>query len=363
MSARFYIIAASLLLFSGCMQVELPVSIKSEPEQINIKRSEDNALKAWWGFFNDDVLSQLVSSAIQMNNARVDEGVEFGENSISKLAVQVSREYVDFRYLQNQEILLEQYIRDRKSIYTSLNTHRELSDARLKAVGAEIDALEGRKADITKRSEKHIQNITNLTKLLPEYVEQVLNKPQDIIVADIIPFLAAPTTVLASATKVQNARIEFAQNVNSKKAYLESENIFGMNMIGGFFGVSDEVYAGGNTPWQITLGTGVRNINMSALEGKYSEKDLAQLKDKTSDFVMDIEHKIVNFTHMRTQYIALNNQAEVLNKAYLILKEQDREVDKIRAQDEADRAKLASMKAHTEMVKTIIDLYDMLDVY
>ncbi len=374
MLLRFAILTACVTVLAGCMPVSdvFPISSsdvqKSESVQLPVTRHDVGTLRSWWSLWGDDTLNQLVSSAMQLNMGALKKD-DVGGDPKAALAAQVAQNYITYRYVQNQNNMLSLYIQGRKDIYAAFNQYKEIDDSRLKSIKSEIEALEARSRDFNADEKKMIGEMTKLTKLLPEYVEQVMDGVQPLVEVDITPLLASPATLLAGGNALIPARIALLQSGAPQSIVLESEKMFTSKVIGQFFGVSDEVYARSDSNWIVSVGAGVSHLDYSILDQpSVNMYDVESFNNATSEFVMDIEHKLVMFSHMHKQYLALNMQAskyikdfEALNKAsqkkaasYLI---------KVQAQDDANKAELAALKAQYEMARILIDLYAALDVY
>lgn len=383
MLLRFAILTACVTVLAGCMPVSdiltvsdvQPVSAASlgdmqkiESVQLPMLRHDVGTLRSWWSLWGDDTLNQLISSAMQLNMVALKED-DTGGDPKAALAAHVARNYITYRYVQNQNNMLSLYIQGRKDIYAVLNQYEEIDDSRLKAIKSEIEALEARSRDFDADEKKMIGEMTRLTKLLPEYVEQVMGGVKPLVDVDITPLLASPATLMARANALIPARMALLQSGAPQSVVLKSEKIFTSKVIGQFFGVSDEVYARSDSNWIVSVGAGVSHLDFSVLDQPSGNMyDVESFKNATSEFVMDIEHKLVMFSHMHKQYLALNMQAskyiknfEALNGAWQ--KNAGSDLTKIQAQDEANKAELAALKAQYEMARILIDLYAALDVY
>ena len=81
------------------------------------------AMEAWWSFFGDPILNSLVSSGLSMNASRLDKKEPFPKDNMIAETLEVYykdkrvelvnlivKDYVEYRYIQMQNTLLEAYI-------------------------------------------------------------------------------------------------------------------------------------------------------------------------------------------------------------------------------------------------------------
>jgi len=322
--------------------------------------SERLALQSWWNFFNDDVLNDFISSALNLNQvipAQEVLGQEQGESPLKELQDrkadfinEIAQHYLKFRYIQNQYVLLKQYTIERKAFYERNSKTIKSASQKPSAASEEIERLEKQQKNYVLQQKNIADTLARYTKLLPEYVEERLKNVQDIPRPDITPILASDALILQNAKEITVAQ--------SFYKYTQPIILSGY-AIGPLFGISDEAFMNNTQVWHVQPGHAAQKIQVP------DDKKHQELRKDVLEYIMDIEHRITTYAHLRTQQIVLQSSAEGAKKNYEdMLQGKDKTNAVLTAQqDEANKTALSALKARYEMSKVLIDLYHKLGVY
>ncbi len=365
MHKRITLMAALLSIMTGCVPIaERDFSLKGgEPEDvvpsqdvsvdytINLDsfRPSPNAhsLASWWTFFDDPVLSRLVDSSTRLNpvsrgsmsgdvsgQMREEALRSYYRNPELRLVVEVVQSYLRYRYIQNQDMIVLDYLDKRDFSGEGAYVEKELS------------MLQKQHKRYTAQKKDTIAKIARITKLLPEYVTQILRDDAPLPTADITPILANQASLMMGADEVMVARAIFAQGLPSL-SHQATKDIFGSEMFATFFGVSDDVFTGRDTLWQVSTGLAVERVNLDALDASYEDNiAYTDFRRRVLSYLLDIEHALVSYAYMHEQHVALKVTQESAEN-----------------EKEFFEARKATLRAEYEKSKMLVDLYKALGVY
>ena len=384
MLQRFVVLALCFTVLAACSPDAGKSGVRASS---SLTSSEGKVLEAWWSFFNDPVLDKFVSSAISLNSnyatekkAHIEqldmlEAMRRQYNSPrAGLVLEVVHSYIRYRYIQNQKGLLGQYLDERDEVYANFvrkAKDKDLDDPRAVKMKSDIEALFKQKTAFQRKEIELQRKLTKLTMLLPEYVSQILREPGQIPHSDITPVLASPASVVASSVNVLAVRALFAQQSGSGKASLSKTALIFPNMtLNSFYGVSDDVFLNNETPWNVTLGQAVRNLDMKNYERSFANKPIyVTFKNNLYKAIEDIERLIVSYAHIQEQYLVLRKVAENEESKPQYTKPRGRTQDVsaymklIEEHDNLYKTQLAVLRAEYEQVKILVDLYGALGAY
>ncbi|MGN7437918.1 MAG: hypothetical protein ACTHOO_04665 [Alcanivorax sp.] len=315
-----------------------------------------NPFQSWWSFYDDDILDRLVTSALSLNPlvAAGDKKSVTGGDAQSDAAVissykdmrvglvkAVVQNYIEYRYIQNQKHLLSEYMAEQTAAL-------EVADAQsAKILEIELDALLERKNDYEKRQSQILEQLAASTRLLPEFISELMRERQPVPTYDLsAAFLTDTRHVLVNTAHVQAALAQLRKNVGDGIARNEAVSVFPSVPLNVLFGISDQVYSKENFLWRVSIGHAVRALEFEQLEGRvFYKRDIQEYKDTVTAYILDVERILV-------AYATLEEQAVVLQAA-------------IEDADESNiyKAKLAGLRAAFEKSKTVTELFDTLNLY
>ena len=364
MPYRVISLCSCLMLLLGCQPTNHVNTSNPDPwnpQKLEERRqnSESKALKSWWSFFNDPILDRLITSALSLSaqeNSRT-QTLPQGETSYealraiaqnrnAALAHVIAQDYAEYRYIQNMRDLLIRHIEDRQDVIKRAKGNEN----QIKILKAEHMALRKRESELKAQTSRLEARLAQHTKLLPEFITQVLKETHDIPHADITLLLASPASVMDGAGDVIAAQTAFIAEMEvAQTNALPSP--FPDTTISSFFGIPDDAFLRVGTNWNVSVGKAIENMQLQILESHYAGKLPYQIfRDRLFSYVLDVERLIISYAHIGQQYAVLQAADDEAQKGAV-------------PQDEAYKARLAVLRAHHEMTKTLIDLYKILDVY
>ncbi len=381
MLKRFIILGALCILCScKTSDDDAPVKHGIAMNESLILKQDSKVLKSWWSFFNDPVYERLVAGALNLNAhvsepkiqnpQNYDELKAFYQDQKIDLILDVSHNYFEYRYIQNQAFLLDKYIQDRQAFLSDLDTHYELNEDDTKAFNflrSELGALLKKKVEFEAQLSKISKEITTITKLLPEYVAEVLSEKEAIPEADIMPILASPASIIANATGVVAARALFIRSVSQNIDFSSTEIIFPQSSFNRFFGISDDVFIDSENFWGVSSGTGIQNLDFSSFQSLYDQQGFTAFRNNVEKAVNDVETLVIAFSHVREQHITL--EIAVSKKEQntpLLTGNSDSITERLSDLEDHDalyRAHLAALRAKYEKAKILLNLYGELGTY
>jgi len=203
MKRRLLYGTTSLLLLGACnpattvqntLNTARPVAAQSDVLPEAFMSQQGTTLESWWSFFGDDVFDRLISSALSLNTQRVTH--TYLDPKIDLISG-VAHHYLEYRYVQNQRHLLNTYIDELDEVIKGMESDRERTKRK-----AEHDLLEDKAKQFLKREGALIAGMTSLTKLLPEFVEEILREAQDIPQADVTLLFASPARIIVGESEI-----------------------------------------------------------------------------------------------------------------------------------------------------------------
>lgn len=348
-----------------------------------IAKYTGTTLESWWSLFNDPVLDRLVSSAVSLNMPRqkapdtlLSDDISYSalrgfyRDQRAVLIVDVSQSYMRYRYVQNQQQTLDNYTSERdKIIATVMRNNGDAKDPYFIRIKSQSDSLAKKSLSLDRQKNKISRDITKLTKLLPEYVSQILKQEIGIARADITPVLVSSASIIAMSPDVVAARFYFMQKTNNAVRFSDTDDIFPNTAMNGFFGISDDVYVGSDSRWSVSVGHAVKVMNLQSLEELYSGQDAYNdFRNHLFDAVMNIERLIVSYAHIQEQYIVLRNAASKNAQDYTQLVRPHHGMafsytSLLDVRESVYTSEMAALHAEHEKARLLIKVYETLGVY
>ncbi len=312
-------------------------------------------LEAWWSFFNDPVLNSLISAGLNMNAAELSNNGHFPEHKMTKKALteyykdkrvdlvsSIAIDYIEYRYIQIQNNLLNGYISyQEKMLQASTGRKQE-------QITTELEYLSQKKHEFAKDLQKASVSLSKSTKLLPEYIDEILKDNQVIPDYDITPILASSAQIITNSARIDTARTRLFYITQGKIGLQKTKNLLPDIRFDQLFGISENVFANPHVSWRVKIGYARKQLNFSALldSDPSNKQHIRDFKKDVSSYIMEIEGLLVSIS-------ALHDQQEVLEKA----------VTRAVQEDDLYKAHLAAIKAEYEKTKAVIKLFEKLDLY
>ncbi len=352
---KLIVILLSMFLVTSCQtwdQGSAHINDMDGANGANNVQEANKVLESWWSFFSDPVLDRLITSAIGLN--AIGEGRKtFPKDNMNILALQdyytnqnvglvknVVLDYVEYRYIQNQNILLGRYIDELE--FNLRDAGHDQGDI----ISAELDALVARESEFEMRLKKLSLKIASLTKLLPEYVSELLKEGQSIPTYDITPLLLEDTYSLFNHSARIKAERALAVHKSVGLSSADLMAVFPSIPLNKFFGISDQVFAKSDSPWRVSIGNAVRELDLDRLDSiGFRKEGVEKYRNAVSSYVSDIERMLVS-------YSTLIEQERLLSSA----------VDKAHDKD-VYKARLAALRAEYEKTKVLISLFEALSLH
>lgn len=286
MLKRFFVCVLSTIMISACVSSDKSTKQNQVVIKQPIAAPVDHSLNAWWSFYNDATLNRIISSAMSLNP-------QISDKATLSLISDLIFSYLEYRYTQNQSMWLDDYL-------NATSPGKE-----------EKKALAEQKKKYTEKQDRLKKKITLQTKLLPEFVDEILRSEEPLPTADLSPLLASSTALLDP-----------------------SPGAFSQTEVNRLFGLDNNVFTNPEALWKITLGTAENNTNAA--------------NPYTREKVKSLERDLI-------AYALLREQTRILEGA---LKKQDK------FNGEAYyKARLGVLRAHYERVKATSKIYLSLGVY
>ncbi|PCJ98500.1 MAG: hypothetical protein COA45_07170 [Zetaproteobacteria bacterium] len=379
MLQRFVFLGLYCCVLAGCIATPSSQETKMKPVIVEHRRG---TLEAWWSLFNDPVLDRLISSALSLNvpsktasEIELSAGMpysafqDFHQDQSARLIIDVAQNYVRYRYAQNQQQTLAVYMSDRDEMMATLVKKKDLADTKnphLMRIKSQDNALAKKMLHLDRQVNKISRNITGLTKLLPEYVSQILKETLSIPRCDIAPVLASSTSMIATSPEVIAARSYFMHQAKGAIKFYDLDGIFPDMAVNGFYGISDDVYVRNDVRWSVAAGHAVKSLNLQSLEDVYSGQDIYNdFRNHLFDAVMELERLIVSYALIQEQYIVLRNAAISNESDYTSLTRvgKTNAASLFDAREDVYTAEMATLRAEYEKAKLLIQIYEKLGVY
>lgn len=329
---------------------EVPVIYASPVKPIS---GNYKGLGAWWSFFGDPVLDGLVSSGISMNATNLGEKVKFPSGNVIALELRkyykdprvefvnnITKDYVEYRYIQNQRNLLVDYIAEQELKLGKLNG-RDLDQ-----VKQELGLLRAKNKKFKKQLVKLTVKMSDATKLLPEYVEEVLKQHNPVPVYNITLILASSSLVLASSSDIDVARTMLSHETLGQIGEADTKNLIPDITLNKLFGIPDDVFVNINSRWRVAIGEAKNNVQFDMLDRNAGNSGAKRkFKKAVFDYITEVEQLLVTTATLRDQQRVLEKAISSAEKANIY------------------KTRLASLRAEYETAKTVIALFNKLDLY
>lgn len=374
-----FILLLGMVFLVGCApqdKSEPPVHVDRETvglEFMPLSRGQ-KTLKSWWVFFDDPVLERFVNSALALNPMQPPDLAEIGQkkpdyedyrlhyfDSHVDLVEKVSALYIEYRYLQNQMEIAKSYIEDHEVIESRATGRDLLDDARAVDYQKSYVSLQEGLDQNGIQLEKNIRLLTQTTKLLPEYISQVLKGTTFLPASDITPILASPTEVLANAPDIAAARAYFAANIAQTHIFEKSKDIFPEGTLNKFMGVSDDVFLDPQSNLSMTLGSAQQNLRLDFYREQFGHT--ARYAEAYIDFenilierMTVYERLFVSFSNLQEQQTVLARAAEDAEKIWYDQRNHN-VLDALGARNNLRKVQEAVLKAEYEKIKILLQLY------
>ncbi len=337
MLRRFLLCVLYSGLISGCVTgtFERPtVSVSVQKFAFDLP---DHSLGAWWGFFEDPVYNRVIAAALQLNTDQQPLDI------VSKL----TDSYTHFRYVQNQNAILGEYMEKRRQAIETLglSPKKDGKDTRLQNYQSQTVALSNQQSSFESQESELKQKITAITKLLPEFVDEILKERRDLPDEGIVPLLASEANVLEHAPEIISARNQ----------YSVKEEIFPGMAINAFFGIGDQVFTGAGQPWRLKIGEAARNTK---------ETQNTEFQTRVQRYLKELESDLISYAH-------LHEQTQILRKS-LVSKKQEYEEQKkaslgfiklLDLENDLYQERLSTLRAEHTTFRALAKIYLKIGVY
>ncbi|MFP4097448.1 MAG: hypothetical protein ACLFP8_04755 [Alphaproteobacteria bacterium] len=318
-----------------------------------IVHHDQRGLEAWWGFFNDPVLNDLVPSAFSMNAADLDKRTpfpidnitpqtlhEFYENKRVSMVNGIINDYIEYRYIQTQRYLLNDYlIRQKQNLDRAVKGERD-------TIKRELEILRIKDQDFAGKLKDLSVSLSKTTRLLPEYIEQVLKDNQDIPDYDVTPLMASSASIVMNAIEIDIARTALSYKTRGQVSPQDTKDIVPDVPFNQLFGISESVFVDAQSPWRIEISQARARLDFSSLAGHSGAKeDINAFKQTIDAHMAQIEELLISYSTLKDQYSVLEKAARRAT------------------QDESYKTRLAVLKAKYEKAKTITALFKKMGLY
>ena len=348
--------------YSGVINPAVEESVPEMLPQIEEPRFSTDAakipqdyvgLKAWWSFFNDPVLNSMVSSALSMNASQMSQAEDFPADDMTKDALKVfykdkrvnlvnaiASDYVEYRYIQTQAALLNEYIafQENELLHVPMDDEEEINN--------ELEFLNKRKEEFTSRLRDVSVSLSKTTQLLPEYIDEVLKNNQGIPKYDITPLMASSAHIITNAADIDAVRSLLSYKSRGQAGLQDTRNILLDIPINQLFGISENIFVNTDSSWRVKIGNARQQVSYTPVRARLSNEDQVQM------FVNSVNAYITEIESLLVSIATLRDQEEVLEKAV-----------RNATQKELYKARLAVLRAEYEKTKTIVKLFERLDLY
>lgn len=375
---RFILLLGMIFLVGCTPQEKTNQSIQLDREEFpfgSMTLSRDQkTLKSWWVFFEDPTLERFINSALTLNapqnNGLADLGLttrsyedyrrHYFDNR-ADLVKKVALLYIEYRYLQNQMEMAQSYIEDHEVIESRAKGRDLLDDARAVDYQKSYLSLQQGLNQQKMQLERNIRLLTQETKLLPEYIDQVLRDQALLPASDITPILASPTSVLANAPDIAAARAYFATSVSQTHIFQKSADIFPGGTLNKFMGISDNVFLDPQTNLVMTLRSAAQNLQLDFYREEFGRS--SRHAEAYMTFENILIERISIYERLFVSYTNLQEQQTVLETAKKAAKEvwynqrNKNVIDALEARNNLRKSQDAALKAEYEKLKTLLQLY------
>ncbi len=311
------------------------------------------SLEAWWSFFSDPVLNGLISSGLNMNAAQLSQMNDFPEDKMTKEALVVyykdkrvalvsaiAKDYVEYRYFQVQNNLLEEYKKRQEMAL------EEAVDMKERQITTELEYLNQKKREYTKELQKVSLLLSKSTRLLPEYIDEILKDNQKIPDYDITPILASSALNIINSSRIDTARTRLFYITRGQISVRETKDMLPNIRFNQLFGISENIFVNPQSSWRVKIGYARKQVNFSSLLLHLSHRQ------HTQDFESDVNAYVMEIEGLLVSIATLHDQEEVLEKAVAKVEQKD-----------VYKARLAALRAEYEKTKAIVRLFEKLDLY
>lgn len=336
---------------SGITTVSAPMDLEAETGKLS-----ESPFPSWWSFYSDDILDRLVTSALSLNpqSYAADKKSVTGEKAQSDVALILSykdmrvglvkaivQNYIEYRYIQNQKHLLLEYIAEQTAAL-------EVADSQsAKILEIELNALLERKEEYEKRLSEIHDSLAASTKLLPEFIAELMRDRKPIPEYDLSPvFLTETRELLEHSAHVKAAMLTLRNDTNKGVGIADARLVLPSHPLNQTFGISDQIFSKEDYEWRVSIGQAVRSLNFDVMgNGVFHKREISAYQDSITSYVLDLERILVG-------YATLTEQSQVLENAV-------KNADDITIY----KARLAALRADYEKAKTVTELFDTLNLY
>ena len=341
---------------SACNTTGLTTANAPMDEKVETARLSESPFPSWWSFYSDDVLDRLVTSALSLNPQTYtdDKKSVTGGKAQSDAAVissykdmrvgmvkAVVQNYIEYRYIQNQKHLLLEYIAEQTAAL-------EVADSQsAKILEIELNALLERKEEYEKRLSEIHEHLAASTKLLPEFIAELMKDMKPIPEYDLSPvFLTDTRELLRNTAHVTAAMVTLRNETHKGVGIADARSVLPSQPLNQTFGISDQIFSKTDYEWRVSIGQAVRSLNFEEMgQSVFHKQEIRTYQDAVTSYVLDLERILVG-------YATLSEQSQVLENA-------------VKNADEMNiyKARLAALRADYEKAKTVTELFDTLNLY
>jgi len=288
-----------------------------------------------------------------MNAASLSKKVNFPKGNMAKEALEgyykdkrvdlvnaITKDYIDYRYIQIQNNLLEDYL------YLQETALQDAVGRQGKQSRTELEHLRKKKEEFTKKLRDVSVSLSKTTRLLPEYIDEVLKDNQNIPDYDITPIMTSSARIITNAAKIDVSRTMLFNKSRGQINIQETQDVLPDTRLNQLFGISENIFVNANSSWRVKIGHAREQINLGSLYTHSGYRmQIQEFGDSIYAYVSEIEGMLVSIATLR-------DQQEVLQRAATRA-----------AQKDVYKAKIAALRAEYEKTKAIVELFKDLDLY
>lgn len=307
--------------------------------------------------------AQLLSAEEQLNVTNL------------SLIGEVSRNYIDYRTAQNQLRIAKKNLQSQEKTLDLIEDMFDLGSATKLDVERTLNLVNTTKSSLP-NYKRQIENarlrLSVLTGLLPAQLSEILSAEAEIPAANSLPVLLSPATSLALRPDIKVAQADLVASTSLREAAVAE--IFPTFSVSGFYGFADNAITSTTQPWNLALGTAVSLLNFGRIEGQIDAAKAREVqayqayRKAVLTGVSEVETALNDYTHIRNQYIALENAYKNAQNSLDLSRKLYKEgevsfLDVLDAQRTLNNAEASMTSVKSEQAQSVIRLYKSLGTY
>ncbi len=300
---------------------------------------------------------------------------EESRNVTLTLIGDVARTYIRVREFQKRKVIAENNLKIQEETLSLIQNQFSVGEAPQLDVERASNLVNTTKASIP-QFERLVINaqlqLTILTGLLPEEVNQHIHYEDNIPGGDVSGVLISPANVLTQRPDIQAAMLRLQSR--SAVTAAESASIFPHFNVGAFYGITDNVSINSTTVWSIFLGGAFSLLDFGRIEGRIDAAKALELeafqeyRKSILGAVSEVENALNDYSKINIRRVALFNAYvnadKVLQLSTQLFKEGEISfldvLDSQRTVNDADSELVTAQAAQSE---SLVRLYKSLGVF